>query len=130
MFRPVLRRDVDRQPGCQGQLDHSLIHALGVHINLHPPPTAGHALKQRFPKLVTAFCDAAFAVDAKGYSADRRAGAQQRRHRVAAIRRVRRGRKAFNTIIRFWAVNPLIGVRPNAQLKMQAPPGCLLADEP
>src|SRR5205807_7858406 len=68
-------------------------------------------------------------VNAKRYPADRRASSEQGGQRIATIRRVGFARQPFDAVVCLRTVHPLIGVRPKVQLKMQAAPRCLVADE-
>ena len=45
--------------------------------------------------------------------------AEEQRHRLATIGRVRFGRQSFDMMLRVRTVSPLIGVRPDAELKIE-----------
>ena len=77
------------RPVRDAEIDHGLVHALGVHVDLDLAAARGDALEHGLPELVAALLDAALAVDAEGDAADRGAGLQQRAHGIAAIGAVR-----------------------------------------
>ncbi len=62
----------------------------------------------------------ALAVDPKGHAADRRAGLEQRPDRVATVRSVRLGREPLDRVTRVRAVDPLVRVRPQPELEIEA----------
>src|ERR1017187_8497889 len=62
MFRPIFRRNLDRHAGFHGDVDHLLIDALGVHVDLDRPARAADPLEQRPPEIVAAFGNAPLAV--------------------------------------------------------------------
>ncbi len=115
--------------GGQRQVDHALVDALGVQVDLHFAAGSLDAFEDRAPELVAALGDAAFAVDAEGDAADRGAGAQQRGQGVAAIRPVGFGVESLDGVVGVRAVLPLVAVHPEAQLELEAVGGGLLADE-
>ena len=78
---------VDRHARAQRDVNHRLVHALGVHVNFHAPSAAHDAVENRFPKIVAALRHAAFAVNAERHAVDGRA----RRSKAPA----RRGSKAL-----------------------------------
>ena len=82
----ILRRDVDRHTGGDGQVDHRLVHALGVHVDLDLSAAAHDAFEDRLPELIAALRHAAFAVHAERDAADRGAGFQQSLQGRSAIR--------------------------------------------
>ena len=100
-----------------------------MQIELDPAAAAHHAVEDRFPKVVAPFGDAALAMGAKREAADGGTGLQHRRQRVAAIRRMVGGVQSLGGVIRVGAVGPLVGVRPEAQLELEAAHGGLVADE-
>src|SRR5262249_33678159 len=120
VFGPKLRRDRYQQTGVQRDLNHLLIHALGVHIELDTPSALGEPLENRFPERVASLGDSALAVDAEGHTSDRRTGGQERAQGIPAVRSVFVGRESFNRMICVRAVSPLVSMGPEAELKMQA----------
>src|SRR5262245_23662145 len=56
---PELRRDFHRLLRAERGVDHPLVHALGVHIDLDGASARGDAVEHRLPELVAAFFDAA-----------------------------------------------------------------------
>ena len=126
---PELRRHLDGHARGQREVDHALVDALGVQVDLDLAAAALHAIEHGAPERVAAFGDAAFAVDAEGHAADRGTGAQQRRQRIAAVRAVILGVESLDGVVRMRAVLPLVAVHPEAQLELEAMGGGLLADE-
>jgi hypothetical protein len=77
MFGGVFGADFDRHSGGDGHVDHDLVDALGVHVDLDGSAAGGDGFEERLPEGVAAFGDAAFAVDAHGEAGDLRAGFEQ-----------------------------------------------------
>ena len=61
LLGPELRRHLDRHARGQREVDHVLIDALGVQVDLQLASSALHTLEDSAPERVTAFLDAAFA---------------------------------------------------------------------
>ncbi len=96
MLAPVLGRQVERHAGGQGIVDHSLVDALGVQVDLDRPSRAGDTAEDRLPEIVTALLDAALAMDAQADRRYRRQLFQQQGQGVAAIGGMGLGRQAFD----------------------------------
>ena len=76
-------------PGGQRAVDHGLVDALGVQVDLDLAAAALHAIENRLPEIVAAFGDAALAVNAQAPPRKSRGRpAATRGQRVAAIGRV------------------------------------------
>src|ERR1022692_1580912 len=126
---PELRRHFDGHARGQREVDHALVDALGVHVDLDLAAGALHAVEDGAPERVAAYGDAAFAVDAEGDAADGGAGAEESGKRVAAVRAVVLGVESLDGVVRMRAVLPLVAMHPDAQLELEAVGGGLLADE-
>src|SRR5215813_11269039 len=70
MFGPKLGREANRLAGAEGLVEHRLVQTFGVQIDFDFPAASSHAVKDRLPEIVTAFCDSAFAMSANSYAAD------------------------------------------------------------
>src|SRR5581483_2472225 len=101
-------------------VDHCLIHALGMHVDLDRPAGACDSFEERLPEGIAALRDAALAMNAHGESLNLRTLLQNDCQCIAAVSGVRFRRKTIDMVIGIRASRPFVGMRPDAQLKMQA----------
>jgi len=87
-------------------------------------------LEERLPEGITAFGDAALAVDAQREAGDLRAFLEQERERVAAVGGVDLRRESGDVVVGVRAVCPLVGMGPDAELEVQAAARGFSGDEP
>ncbi len=127
---PVPGRDRHGRAGGERRVDHVLIHALGVHVDLDGATTRGDTLEDGFPELVAALLDAALAMHAERDAADLWHLLQEQPHRVATIRPVRLGGEPLDGGVRVWAGVPFVAVHPQPELELQAARRRLARDEP
>lgn|SRR5437879_7196017 len=120
MFGPELDAGFDRHSRLVGHVNHLLIQALGMHLNLDDASRSGDSLEQRLPKLVTALGNAALAVNAQSKSADLRACLQHGCERISAVGSMYLRRETNDVVIRVRTVRPLVRVRPDAKLELKA----------
>src|SRR5579872_5211142 len=100
VLSPELWRYFDWHAGSHSEVDHLLVDAFGMQVDLDFAATATDAVENGSPELVAAFGYAAFAVDTQIDTADRRAGAQKRCERVTAIRTVILGVQSLDGVVR------------------------------
>src|SRR5258706_12372882 len=112
VLSPVFGRDLPRQPGCDCQIQHGFVHALGVHVDLDFAAARGHAIKNAFPEIVTTFFHAALSVNAESYAADGGTCFQKGADGVAAIWPMGLARESFSRVIRFRAIDPFVAMHP------------------
>ena len=128
MLGPVLRRHVDRHAGRERPIDHRVVEALGVEVDLDTCALPGHAVEHGLPEVVAALGDAALAMDPQRHGGDRRAGAQQRGERIATVRGVDCRREPLHDVLRLRAVGERVSVHPDSELERQPASDGLLAD--
>src|SRR5215467_15547914 len=92
---PKLWRDRDWLARAQGIVQHRLVQAFWMQIDLYSPPACSYALKDGAPKLIAAFLYTAFAMRAQGHTANRWTRLQQQAQRVAAVETVSFARQAL-----------------------------------
>ena len=132
---PVLGSGFDRHAGGAGNLDHSLVETLGVHVDLDDARLTirssggGNGLEERLPEGVATLGDSAFAVDAQCEPGDLRAVLEDGSEGIAAVGGVGLRREANDVVVGVGTVGPLIGVGPDAELEVHAAPRGLGGDE-
>src|SRR5579872_848770 len=129
MFSGVLRSQLDRHAGGDRNVDHSLIDAFGVHVDFDFAAASGDGLEQRLPEAIAAFGDPALAMNAHGESLNFRDLFQQDGKRVAAVAGVVFRSEPLNVMVGIGTIGPLVGVSPDAELKMQSASRCLSRNE-
>ena len=111
----ILGSQCYRHAGGHGDVNHGLIDALGMHVDFDFAAAVRDGFKERLPERVTAFGNAALAVDAHGEALNFRALLQDDGQGVAAVCSVRFGSQSLDVVIRAWTVGPLISVGPDTQ---------------
>src|SRR6185369_629878 len=129
MLGPIFWRDLDRHSRRQSRIDHGLIDAFGVQINLDAAATLADTVEDHSPEIIAAFGDAAFTMDAQGDAADGGTGLQQSRDRVPTVRAMGVAREAGDRIIWIGAVQPFVTVHPETEIELEAARNGLFADE-
>src|SRR5262249_13990857 len=114
MLGPELGRDGHGLTRRQGIVEHRLIQAFRMQIELYFSSARGHTFEHGLPKIVAALFDAALAMSANRHHANRRATLEQQAQRVAAVSSMRLARQALNAVVGLWTVDPFIAMHPNA----------------
>jgi len=115
--------------GGDRHVEHGLVHTLGVHVNADGAAAGGHTIENRFPEIVAAFFDPAFAVDAEGNATNGRASLQDKANSIAAVWAVILLGDSLDRVVRIGAVDPLVAVHPQTELELHSTGDGLLADE-
>ena len=107
-----------------------------MHLDLDLAAGAGDGFKQRLPKIIGALRHAAFAMHAQGDAGNLGTFLQQYRQRITAVSRAAfpvgfaiRAIQTMDHMIGMWAVGPLPGMGPDAELKFQPARTSLSGDE-
>src|ERR1035438_1103005 len=128
MFSRVLSSQLHGHASSSDDVDHRLIDALGMHVDFDCATASGDCLDESFPEWVASFGNPALAVDAHRYPLDIRALFQNDGESIATVARVGLRGQAFNVVVGIGAVRPLIGMGPDAELKMKSASSCFRGD--
>jgi len=100
-----------------------------VHVQLDPAAARGKSAEDLAPELKVALWYSALAMHSERDARDGRASFQHAADRVAAVRRVIDWREALNHVVGVRTCDPLVGLRPDAQLEMQPVRGGFIAGD-
>ena len=116
-------------PLFAGNIDHLVVEALAVHVDLDRPPGGGNARKGLAPEVIVAFRNASLDVDAESQASNLWHLPQQFGQGVTAIRREVLVGDAEDGLPRARHVIEVIALRPQRELELHAAACNFLADE-